>query len=149
MVFKRCTIDGIDYDHERISVKSEGPKAVTIPKNVNLEQTWREARKGDKEKVIFVKSLLVGKALSHSHRSCFQYELIQDFFLLLCVCNTVIVAKHPHHDNMNASGIICATPGTASATSTARLARKIRRKKQEAKVTIAPLHLEGDFRNDR
>lgn len=32
---------------------------------------------------------------------------MQDFFLLLAVCNTVIVAKYPHHDHMNASGVIC------------------------------------------
>ena len=30
-----------------------------------------------------------------------------DFFLLLAVCNTVIVAKQPHRDTMNASGIVC------------------------------------------
>ena len=30
--------------------------------------------------------------------------LTQDFFLLCAICNTVIVAKYPHRDAMNASG---------------------------------------------
>jgi phospholipid-translocating ATPase len=36
---------------------------------------------------------------------------MQEFFLLLAVCNTVIVAKHEHRDTMNESGVICSTPG--------------------------------------
>merc|ERR1740124_1177074 len=43
---------------------------------------------------------------------------MQEFFLLLAVCNTVIVAKHEHRDTMNASGVICSTPGTANSTLT-------------------------------
>ena len=31
---------------------------------------------------------------------------MQEFFLLLAVCNTVIVAKSPHRDSMTASGIV-------------------------------------------
>lgn len=31
---------------------------------------------------------------------------MQEFFLLLAVCNTVIVAKSPHRDSMNESGIV-------------------------------------------
>ena len=42
---------------------------------------------------------------------------MQDFFLLLSVCNTVIVAKHPHHDQMNASGVICGSSNTSIAPS--------------------------------
>ena len=38
-----------------------------------------------------------------------QAGITQDFFLLMAVCNTVIVAKHPHKDMMNASGMICNT----------------------------------------
>jgi hypothetical protein len=38
-----------------------------------------------------------------------QAGLCQDFFLLLAVCNTVIVAKYPHRDQMNASGVICSS----------------------------------------
>ena len=43
-----------------------------------------------------------------------------DFFLLLAVCNTVIVAKQPHRDTMNASGIVC-PPSSSSVSSSARI----------------------------
>ena len=46
-----------------------------------------------------------------------QAQEVQDFFLLLAVCNTVIVAKHPHHDHMNASGVICASANGNATTS--------------------------------
>ena len=36
----------------------------------------------------------------------FQSDVSKDFFLLLAICNTVIVAKQPHHDQMNSSGIV-------------------------------------------
>ena len=51
-----------------------------------------------------------------SKRTFFQAQQVQDFFLLLAVCNTVIVAKYPHHDHMNASGVICnsATNGSTA-----------------------------------
>ncbi|KFM59642.1 hypothetical protein X975_06404, partial [Stegodyphus mimosarum] len=32
-------------------------------------------------------------------------QKVQDFFVLLAVCNTVVVAKHPHKDQMNSSGL--------------------------------------------
>ena len=63
----------------------------------------------------------------------FQSHLAHEFFLLLAVCNTVIVAKHPHRDTMNASGLIC----PSSAVSTARVARKML--KRESRVTSAPM----------
>ncbi|XP_015605416.1 probable phospholipid-transporting ATPase VD isoform X2 [Cephus cinctus] len=31
---------------------------------------------------------------------------LQEFLVLLAVCNTVVVNAHPHHDNMNSSGVI-------------------------------------------
>jgi phospholipid-translocating ATPase len=45
-----------------------------------------------------------------------QAQLATDFFLLLAVCNTVIVAKRPHHDNMNASGIVYPASSTSNST---------------------------------
>lgn len=35
---------------------------------------------------------------------------IQEFLLLLAVCNTVVCSHHPHYDMMNASGIIEQVP---------------------------------------
>ena len=31
---------------------------------------------------------------------------LQEFLVLLAICNTVVVNTHPHHDNMNSSGVI-------------------------------------------
>ncbi|XP_001603872.2 probable phospholipid-transporting ATPase VA isoform X2 [Nasonia vitripennis] len=31
---------------------------------------------------------------------------LQEFLILLAICNTVVVNTHPHHDNMNSSGVI-------------------------------------------
>lgn len=31
---------------------------------------------------------------------------LQEFLILLAICNTVVVNTHPHHDNMNSSGIV-------------------------------------------
>ncbi|XP_014233010.1 probable phospholipid-transporting ATPase VD isoform X2 [Trichogramma pretiosum] len=31
---------------------------------------------------------------------------LQEFLILLAICNTVVVSTHPHHDNMNSSGVI-------------------------------------------
>lgn len=41
----------------------------------------------------------------------FQAAQTQDFFLLLAICNTVIVAKYPHRDVMNASGLVLSGMG--------------------------------------
>jgi phospholipid-translocating ATPase len=35
-------------------------------------------------------------------------QRIQEFLLLLAVCNTVVVSRHPHHDMVNDSLIIFA-----------------------------------------
>ena len=53
-----------------------------------------------------------------------QAGLAQDFFLLLAICNTVIVAKHPHRDHMNASGMILNSSNVS---------------KEETIVSMAPL----------
>lgn len=31
-----------------------------------------------------------------------QAQYAHDFFMILAVCNTVVVAKYPHHDKVNA-----------------------------------------------
>lgn len=40
--------------------------------------------------------LLIGSA---RHR-------LQEFLVLMAICNTVVVSTHPHHDLMNSSGVI-------------------------------------------
>ena len=46
-------------------------------------------------------------------RFSLQTATVQDFFLLLSVCNTVIVAKHPHRDSMNVPGSLEAATSTS------------------------------------
>lgn len=40
---------------------------------------------------------------------CPNSQRIQDFFLLLSVCNTVVVAKHPHRDQVSKNCILLVT----------------------------------------
>lgn len=35
-----------------------------------------------------------------------QAKRLQEFFLLMAVCNTVVVAKQPHRDRMNDNGVV-------------------------------------------
>ncbi|XP_026466761.1 probable phospholipid-transporting ATPase VD isoform X2 [Ctenocephalides felis] len=89
MVFRRCTISGIDYRH--IVNKDLRSKAVidvqtAIKPNSRLMQ--------DLEK-------LNSSSTSDSHS-----RRLQDFLLVLALCNTVVVSRSPHQDFMNASGVI-------------------------------------------
>ena len=102
MVFKRCSIAGQDFGHNSFSCR-DSSRAV-IPTNPRLEAALHQLEL----------SLVV-----EPHPVPALAALAQEFFLLLAVCNTVIVASHPHRDTMNASGVICeTTPGTADSTLT-------------------------------
>ena len=63
-----------------------------------------------------------------------QARQVQEFFLLLAVCNTVIVAKYPHHDHMNASGLICASSNTSVVGGTSGFAGGINSRSNEVKA---------------
>lgn len=56
--------------------------------------------RGDAENIIpctrLKEDLLIGNC---RHR-------LQEFLILLAICNTVVVNTQPHHDNMNSSGVI-------------------------------------------
>ena len=102
MVFKRCSIAGQEFGHNSFSCR-DSSRAV-IPTNPRLEAALHQLEL----------SLVVDP-----HPVPPLAALAQEFFLLLAVCNTVIVASHPHRDTMNASGVICeTTPGTADSTLT-------------------------------
>merc|ERR1719239_1841639 len=102
MVFKRCSIAGQEFGHNSFSCR-DSSRAV-IPTNPRLEAALHQLEL----------SLVVDPDPVPPLAA-----LAQEFFLLLAVCNTVIVASHPHRDTMNASGVICeTTPGTADSTLT-------------------------------
>ncbi|KAK9509687.1 hypothetical protein O3M35_006947 [Rhynocoris fuscipes] len=81
MVFRRCTIGGIDYNHPTAKAMKGDCISMQLPPNPKLLEHLNEA---DSEQSVKVK----------------------EFLLALALCNTVIVATHPHHDIMNSSGVI-------------------------------------------
>ena len=111
MVFKRCTIGGSDYAHKSVSRTVE-----SIPSNRDDCPFSKDNQSG--RAIIPVNPALSERLNSIDMQACIdnhdvsmaqneQAKQVQDFFLLLAICNTVIVAKYPHHDHMNASGVIC------------------------------------------
>ncbi|XP_064481795.1 phospholipid-transporting ATPase VB-like [Ornithodoros turicata] len=109
MVFRRCTIGGTDYNHHHPSIGEE-------MNNVRVDRC-NYYSKPSKDDTAFTLNPHLQKELSH-----LDYQLrtdsaasevyltresqrIQDFFLLMATCNTVIVSKYPHKDLMNASGL--------------------------------------------
>lgn len=90
MLFRRCTVNGIDYNHppsqlEEEMSKPSSPAPPVQPNSKLLEDMCRS----DQMQHFTV----------HSQR-------IQEFFLVLAICNTVVVSATPHRDIMNASGMI-------------------------------------------
>lgn len=90
MLYRRCTINGVDYNH----TPSELEKACSKP--------------GVPAPPIMVNPQLMDDMIASY--MCDMYTIsaqrIQEFFLVLSICNTVIVSAVPHHDLMNASGMM-------------------------------------------
>lgn len=90
MIFRKCTINGTDYSH----TPSELEEAYSKP--------------GTPAPPIIVNPKLNEDMLQTRYGGAFSQQALraQEFFLVLSICNTVIVSATPHHDNMNASGMI-------------------------------------------
>ena len=98
MVFKRCTINGQDFAHNptlpsKASMGSlnhfAGDPLVATPgggRTIEVNSALNERFQGPID--------LIGKEAKMNIHP--EAKLSQDFFLVLAVCNTVIVAKHPH-----------------------------------------------------
>lgn len=89
MIFRRCTIAGVDYNHppsdeEKISLP-HAPIPPVVP-NAKLQDDLLQCD-------------MSGRMSQHAQRC-------SEFFTVLALCNTVVVSESPHRDNMNASGII-------------------------------------------
>lgn len=97
MLFRKCTINGADYNH----TPSELEKAYMKP--------------GAPAPPIMVNSQLMEDMIASYFSDTYTKtaQRIQEFFLVLSICNTVVVSATPHHDLMNASGMI-ETPRSAS-----------------------------------
>lgn len=89
MLFRKCTINGVDYNHTPSELEEAyskpGTPAPPIIANPKLA-----------EDLLMTQTSLA--YTTHAMR-------IQEFFLVLSICNTVVVSTHPHHDAMNASGM--------------------------------------------
>jgi phospholipid-translocating ATPase len=90
MIFRRCTINGIDYNHPGCAEEEQiGFLNSIVPPlhpNVNLLADLSQRDE-------------LGRFVTHSQK-------VREFFLVLALCNTVVVSDHPHRDVMNASGVI-------------------------------------------
>lgn len=90
MIFRKCTINGADYNHASTETdqafscpNTPAPPIIVNPKLVeDMCQTW------------------------NSDAYTQQAQRIQEFFLVLSICNTVVVSAGPHRDLMNASGVV-------------------------------------------
>lgn len=96
MIFRRCVIAGVDYNHPELENEGKNGKLcpLSIVPNPKLLADFRC------ETAITEQSYAAKQ--THAAR-------VQEFLLLLAVCNTVVCSHHPHHDTMNASGIIEST----------------------------------------
>ncbi|GIX82493.1 probable phospholipid-transporting ATPase VA [Caerostris extrusa] len=110
MVFRRCTIGGVDYDHERTFTEPCNGDAATYDaakpfpdSNAKVNLILNPNLQEELSK-IEIQLHVDSSATEITHLST-HCQKIQDFFLLLAVCNTVVVAKHPHKDQMNSSGL--------------------------------------------
>ncbi|XP_030761045.1 probable phospholipid-transporting ATPase VD isoform X2 [Sitophilus oryzae] len=99
MIFRKCTIAAVDYNHPELENESQN----NSNKQTNLSVVVNKNLQSDLNQEGCVSEQIFSTRAIHSAR-------IQEFLLFLAVCNTVVCSRHPHHDIMNASGIIEAVP---------------------------------------
>lgn len=93
MIFRRCSIAGVEYTHPHLAneAKSKSGGSLSVLANPQMQEDLRNNG-------FLSESMLTQKGI-HASR-------LQEFLLLLAICNTVVVSQFPHHDHMNASGVI-------------------------------------------
>lgn len=108
MIFRRCTINGIDYNHPPTDIENEysKPGSLSPPLITNTKLV------DDMSQLLALSSSnhINGNGHSnyHHHNQYFSpnAQRIQEFLIVLAICNTVVVSATPHRDMMNASGVI-------------------------------------------
>uniref|UniRef100_A0AAG5DWR7 Phospholipid-transporting ATPase n=1 Tax=Anopheles atroparvus TaxID=41427 RepID=A0AAG5DWR7_ANOAO len=114
MIFRRCTIVGVDYNHPETEEEKElnkiGAPVPILQPNLNLLENFRGSAQSSLEASPEAR---IG-VTDGSNEPVGQQ--IQEFFLVLAICNTVVVSAAPHRDNMNASGVIEMNDSDASVT---------------------------------
>ncbi|VEN49474.1 unnamed protein product [Callosobruchus maculatus] len=113
MIFRRCAIAGVDYNHPFLENENAGASGTSSQQGggqghlsvaVN-DQLLADLRR---EVGLAVEQTysLCGVGMSGGRLPPTHSGRIQEFLLLLAICNTVVCSQHPHIDLMNASGII-------------------------------------------
>nr|CAI5857343.1 unnamed protein product [Callosobruchus analis] len=112
MIFRRCAIAGVDYSHPFLENESVGANGASgqggqghLSVAVN-DQLLADLRREVELAVEQTYCLSSGGGVSGGRLPPAHSGRIQEFLLLLAICNTVVCSQHPHIDLMNASGII-------------------------------------------
>ncbi|XP_041360414.1 phospholipid-transporting ATPase VA-like [Gigantopelta aegis] len=108
MEFKSCSIGGVDYPHLPDESDSENSyldsrnsmasmsRCSSMQENLNLEPALQREMSN-----MCLRSLDSVELVIPEH-----VKRVQEFFLLMTVCNTVVVTHHEHKDKMDASGFV-------------------------------------------
>lgn len=104
MIFRRCSVGGIDYNHPPVANKDALPlkpgERQKIYPNLRLQE---ELRQFELQRRAALETTDFEDRPVHIN---VQARRLEEFFLLMAVCNTVVVAKKPHRDRMNEVGQI-------------------------------------------
>ncbi|XP_055682408.1 phospholipid-transporting ATPase VA isoform X2 [Lutzomyia longipalpis] len=99
MIFRRCTVNGIDYNHPPSELEKQYLKPGSPVPPVIANPTLFEDM-----------TATLGDRVTYTSSA----QRIQEFLLVLAICNTVVVSATPHRDLMNASGVIEDDQGTVT-----------------------------------
>ncbi|XP_021953805.2 probable phospholipid-transporting ATPase VD isoform X3 [Folsomia candida] len=108
MIFRRCAIGAIDYNHTEMPDESSFRDRPNLFPSLKVNPTLYELF-GQWNIQISVESGNLQEGYSE------KAEKIREFFLILAICNTVVVAKHPHVDKMNDHGDVEEPDGEVAA----------------------------------
>lgn len=96
MVFRRCAINGVDYNHS-------SPERTQHPMGSPVNSS-------EPATPITANPQLVEELSSEHVTEGSHAQRVREFLLVLALCNTVVVSHTPHHDNMDASGVVETPP---------------------------------------
>lgn len=103
MVFRRCSIGGIDYNHKRhkSDENQSSPEDNHMTNDFVLNPYLKNELSLMGEKL---PEEIVDSNTKVSYQLSSQSQRILDFFILLAVCNSAVASRHPHKDQMSGSG---------------------------------------------
>ncbi|XP_045030963.1 phospholipid-transporting ATPase VD isoform X1 [Daphnia magna] len=104
MIFRRCSVGGIDYNHPQVNKDAPPLKPGERQKIYPNPRLQEELRQFEIQRRA-INETSDSDVESRPHINV-QARRLEEFFLLMAVCNTVVVAKKPHRDRMNEVGQI-------------------------------------------